>query len=480
MKAVRGGRLWLLTGLLLGCGAKSELLDEEIVPCVVESVLETCNGVDDDCDGLVDEGIEPVRCGEHGCETVVSCVDGEMPACVPRTPAPESCNLLDDDCDGEVDEGLGFGPLGDAVLLRRDEGETGGCTSCRWAWGTALAPVGEGFLALWNLGLYGGAEQPTLHGRLVDRSGQPLEDVRLLREDYILGIDAMQALAPLPERGLPFDAIYRAGGSDVPGFLFVGAQGGIETAMPTPAFGPGNVARTVWTGERFISAWEADDGLQVASLSADAGDERRIDVDRLERPGAITFGTYPGRVGILVSRYRDMPERRDQWLVVLDEGGEVLAPARQIDVEYATWQRLVGTAEGWLHIRPGPWGESSTRQTLDLDGDPTSEALEFEDGRRLGDSGLQDAFALHPVSNGIVTVWQWQESGEMRVELLDGVGDTLSGWSGPVPLAPGEELGFLTSPHITFVDDQILVIWHGLAPDGQANPVWVRGFGCVP
>lgn len=444
-----------LLGLLSGCGARTGLLEEEeeIEPPPCELEVEVCNGVDDDCDGKVDEGLDGV---------------------------PESCNLRDDDCDGEVDEGLGFGPLGDAVQLRVDEGETGDCTSCRWAWGTALAPVEGGLLALWNLGLSGGDEQPTLYGRLVDGSGRPQEEVGLLREDYILWIDPMQALLPLPERGLPFDAEYRVGGSDVPGLLFASSRGAVETVHPTPATGPYNVPRTVWTGERFVSAWQDGDGLGVVSLAADGGDQRRIEVGALERPAAITLGVYPGRVGILVSRYRDQPERRDQWFVLLDARGEVLAPAHQVDLEYDTWQRLVGTAEGWLYVRPGPFAEPATRQTLDVDGDPTSEALAFDDGRQLVESGGQDTFALHPVTNGIVTAWQSAVDADAHVELLDDAGDTIEGWSGTLAADPGYDLGYFADPHITFTGDHLLVVWHGLARDGEPNPVWVRSFGCVP
>jgi len=70
---------------------------------------EVCNGVDDNCDGDVDEGLdEEIQCGVGTCEVFTqTCVDGEPTECVPGDPNPdgETCDGTDDDCDGEVDEG---------------------------------------------------------------------------------------------------------------------------------------------------------------------------------------------------------------------------------------------------------------------------------------------------------------------------------------------------------------------------------------
>jgi hypothetical protein len=47
-----------------------------------------------------------VTCGVGACQrTVDACVNGVPQTCVPGTPSPEACNGLDDDCDGSVDEG---------------------------------------------------------------------------------------------------------------------------------------------------------------------------------------------------------------------------------------------------------------------------------------------------------------------------------------------------------------------------------------
>ncbi|RLB55538.1 MAG: hypothetical protein DRJ42_06035 [Deltaproteobacteria bacterium] len=67
---------------------------------------ETCNGLDDDCDGTVDEGFgDTVSCGVGECQVTVGiCAGGTMPVCTPGTPAAETCDGLDNDCDGVVDD----------------------------------------------------------------------------------------------------------------------------------------------------------------------------------------------------------------------------------------------------------------------------------------------------------------------------------------------------------------------------------------
>jgi hypothetical protein len=72
---------------------------------------ESCNGVDDDCSGSVDEDFasEPTDCGEGSCQATgeTSCVDGAVvDSCSAGTPGGSDvlCNGLDDDCNGAIDE----------------------------------------------------------------------------------------------------------------------------------------------------------------------------------------------------------------------------------------------------------------------------------------------------------------------------------------------------------------------------------------
>ncbi|MBI4994361.1 hypothetical protein HZC21_01795, partial [Candidatus Peregrinibacteria bacterium] len=68
---------------------------------------EACNGKDDDCDGSIDEGFgvgEPCKnnCGDQG---VMQCnVDGLVAECSAKIKSEIPGNGVDDDCDGQVDE----------------------------------------------------------------------------------------------------------------------------------------------------------------------------------------------------------------------------------------------------------------------------------------------------------------------------------------------------------------------------------------
>ena len=70
-----------------------------------DPVAETCNGLDDNCDGTVDGFTQPCP---YGCSVagVRACTSGGWSSCTPTSAPPvEICNGLDDDCDGRVDEG---------------------------------------------------------------------------------------------------------------------------------------------------------------------------------------------------------------------------------------------------------------------------------------------------------------------------------------------------------------------------------------
>jgi cysteine-rich repeat protein len=104
---------------------------------------ETCNGIDDDCSGVADDGLGGMQtCGVGECQVMVaSCANGRPPTCSPRAPGMEICNGKDDDCNGTPDDGMVTCGIGSCArtVPRCTAGQPTACTP-----GAATAEICNG------------------------------------------------------------------------------------------------------------------------------------------------------------------------------------------------------------------------------------------------------------------------------------------------------------------------------------------------
>jgi hypothetical protein len=83
-------------------------------PNIHPGAVEVCNALDDNCDGTIDNFTESCYTGPAGTLNVGickagsrTCTNGVWSSCVGEVkPTSEVCNGLDDDCDGYVDDGV--------------------------------------------------------------------------------------------------------------------------------------------------------------------------------------------------------------------------------------------------------------------------------------------------------------------------------------------------------------------------------------
>ncbi|MEZ4266204.1 MAG: MopE-related protein [Myxococcota bacterium] len=253
------------------------------IACCVGAACDesTCDGVDNDCDTLVDENYVPSAssCGLGQCGAVgeLTCQNGlEVNTCAPGVGTEETCNDLDDDCDGETDEGLGKGAscavdpcgYGSGVVATLQPCTEAGVTVCAPDGGTTCETSGCRLETVFQLGTFefgagssdefpaddhhtesfdyyvsgAGAASPELPGYLsnvalssIDPTRRLVNSTATLRIHFTLGTSAEGAELHLSRSGSEENTVY------LDGVTLVTTQGA-EGANATTIVALGDVA----------------------------------------------------------------------------------------------------------------------------------------------------------------------------------------------------------------------------------------------
>ena len=104
----------------------------EVLPGCV-AVAEICDGKDNDCDGVVDDGLS-MACSSACGSGTKSCSNGVWSNCSARLPSAETCDNQDNDCNGKVDDNV----TRDCATTCEPGKET--CSGGRWGACSAKKP----------------------------------------------------------------------------------------------------------------------------------------------------------------------------------------------------------------------------------------------------------------------------------------------------------------------------------------------------
>ncbi|MBX7195100.1 MAG: hypothetical protein K1X94_23805 [Sandaracinaceae bacterium] len=396
--------------------------------------------------------------------------------CIPT--GIERCGGGDEDCDGRVDEGLPLGPIAEALTLRTTEFETNPpavCDTCQWAWRPSLVATPTGFVVPFHLGIYGGREMPALFARDTDASGRPLGEVRHVGESVPLHLARLSGPSSTGEHWI--EATLRIGADDLGGFVIVAPDGAMRV-VTTGAGRRAHASSSVPLRDGALSVWQEDGApsrLDAARFDASGRSlgSHTISGD-LFTTATLTDHTIAARVDaegavVFVERFVSEPRAFTLHAARLDADGQAIEAPRTITpgIDHLSPMRASATDGGYLVFDPGNGSPPAVRfVSSSLETSSAPEAIDDRNGSDL-------AFDFLRIEGGFVVI------STDAILRLDPRGHVLARWRGR--LAPGTDEGnaYVVSPDLAMRGGRLFVAWHGIAPSGTPNTVWIRELGCL-
>lgn len=460
---------------MMACGARSSLRepgDGEGGGGGGSSTPEVCNGLDDNGNGEIDEDTGVVSCGIGACRVdAPACVNGEpSDVCAPRPGSEEQCNGLDDDCNGTVDEGLGFGRIaGPHVLDPRLN---------YLAYGH-IVPSAEGFFYAYSTSFDGSNPQPNVFWGTLFTDGYPLQsELTLTNRNMTNGL----RLAPANGR---FFASYcgRYGFEDQAATGLIDERGELEefgVRPPTDNHCGAGTPDGIWTGERYLFAWTDNSVMDVRIDRAGASGQSLssetlfpADGDLYSHPRFAMNGL--GRVLLTYSVIVDQTFylRVHRMNTLGQDALEPLTLESPADTNWTDTQIAAEAGGSFLAVSRGASGEPFATR-FDAEGELIEGPVFLPEG-----AWAQHALASDPAGGFILARIVNGDTPETVVSRLDSNGVEVATWYGNSDISWGNDL--IGWPTVAVAHGRAVVLYTSLASGAPDHPeLHVTSFGCQP
>jgi hypothetical protein len=394
------------------------------------------------------------------------------------------CNGIDDDCDGEIDEDLPIGVMHEPVAVRSHEGRTDvglpiDCTSCGWAWHPQLVMPNDELGVAWYLGIWGGGEQPSGFYRRLTWELEPEGAVASIGSRYWLSTLGRGTTRTGTEV-LTF--VERKNQQDLPTFAALGRDFELGPSVSLPgcaAAAYGGLLTPLLPG---LVSCGSPGQVEVFALDDDGAGVEGFGSFGLGSPGAApaeggraVAAQHGDSVLLALPFTPDVPGAAMQlWTHRVARNGAPLGEALQQELDGPRGLHLEGlfsTSDGYLLFgddrRPGAWPNGRFVVPLDLDGRVSGDMTHYD----VGDLADFDEVTVIRVGTGFVVAETTAQG--LVVERLDETGSVLQVWQVVLPT--------YSEPSVLFAHGRLYVAFVEPPPPNRGeNRVIVTSFGCVP